>query len=201
MTTALLVAAGVVFVIGRRFLGEPLVAKDVFVIPLVILGAAVYNLTKVPHWNAVDIGILAIGVVVGVAFGAWRGTSTVLEPRDGVLYQRYKIRTVLIWAGSLAAGGVITLTGHGLGMHEDTRPIMLSIGLGMLGETLTLGARALASGHSFAPAKDGSPTPSSLNQVLDALTARAPGRPLDHSPTFGESVRRLRGEPTSTRER
>ncbi|UNT00768.1 DUF1453 domain-containing protein [Streptomyces tubbatahanensis] len=195
MTTALLMAAGVVYVLVRRFVGEPVIAKDVFVVPLVLAGIGVHDLTTVGHWNAVDVVILVLGVVVGLGFGAWRGTSTTLEPRHGVLHQRYTRRTLGIWLVSLAAGGALTLTGRILGMHEETRPVMLSIGLGMLGEAVTLGARALATGLPFAPSPDGrGASPQPAGPTPDAAARQACDRSPAHSPTFTEAVRRLRDD-------
>ncbi|MEU5835934.1 DUF1453 domain-containing protein [Streptomyces diacarni] len=196
MTTALLMAAGVVYVLVRRFVGEPVVAKDVFVVPLVLAGIGVHDLTAVGHWNAVDVVILVLGVFVGLGFGAWRGTSTTLEPRHGVLHQRYTRRTLGIWLASLAAGGALTLTGRTLGMHEETRPVMLSIGLGMLGEAVTLGARALATGLPFSPPPGREVSPQPADPTPDAASRRACDRSSAHSPTFTEAVRRLRGDAT-----
>ncbi|WP_433729053.1 hypothetical protein ACQP0C_40635 [Nocardia sp. CA-129566] len=44
-------------------------------------------------------------------------------------------------------------------MHHDARPTTLSIGIGMFGEMLTLGLRALSSGVPFAPDKETSADP------------------------------------------
>ncbi|MGY1440051.1 hypothetical protein [Streptomyces sp. LHW50302] len=127
--------------------------------------------------------------------GAWRSTSTTPEPRHGDLHRRYTLRTLGIWLASLAAGGAPNPHRPLLGMHEDTRPVMLSIGLGTLGETVTLGARALATGLPFAPSADGRGHSSQpVGPTPDAASRRAREQPSEDSPTLTEAVRRLRGD-------
>lgn len=147
------IIVGAIVLIVKRFLGEPVDARDTFLTPLILVGIGVYSVTKVADLSGTDIVWLVIGGVVGIAFGAVRGTTTVLFARDGHLWQRYTVKTLVVWTTSIATGFGISLLGSTMGMHHDAKPITLSIGIGMLGEMLTLGLRALSTGIPFAPDK------------------------------------------------
>ncbi|MFD6155299.1 hypothetical protein ACFWF7_13330 [Nocardia sp. NPDC060256] len=158
------IIVGAIVLIVKRFMGEPVDARDTFVTPLILVGIGVYSVTKVEDLSGIDIVWLVIGGVVGIAFGAVRGTTTVLFARDGHLWQRYTVKTLVIWGTSVAAGFGISLLGSTMGMHHDAKPVTLSIGIGMLGEMLTLGLRALSSGIPFAPDKKAAARSNANNQ-------------------------------------
>lgn len=155
MSVGLLFAiiAGAIVLIVKRFMGEPVDARDTFLTPLILVGVGVYSVTKVDDLSSIDIVWLVIGGVVGIAFGAVRGTTTVLFDRDGHLWQRYTVKTLVVWGTSIVVGFGISLLGSTMGMHHDAKPVTLSIGIGMLGEMLTLGLRAISTGVPFAPDK------------------------------------------------
>lgn len=154
----IVVAGVIVAAIVRRFLGEPLRAKDVFATPLILLGIGLYSLVKA-HPAAVDLWWVGVAAVLGVALGAWRASTVRLYPRDGVLWQRYTRATLLVWVVSLVVklgvGALSTLAGA----HHEANPITLSLGVGLLGEMAVLARRALRSGTPFAPDDRDSPLP------------------------------------------
>ncbi|GAA5106365.1 CcdC protein domain-containing protein [Nocardia iowensis] len=162
MSTPLIIAlvtAVLLFVIVRRFRGEPLNARDILVPPIPLLIIGVQGMVK-HHPTAVDIVWISVGLLVGFAFGAWRGTTITLLTRDGVLWQRYTGATLGVWAFSLTVSASIGFLGVHLGANADARPVQLSIGVSMLGEALTLALRGLSTGYPFAPErvrKTGSP--------------------------------------------
>lgn len=145
------VAVLVVVLIVKRFRGGPLTARDAFVSPVVLLAIGVYELTKVPEFSWLDIGWLALGSVLGLAFGGLRGTTTVLSERDGGLWQRYTKWTVVVWLVSSASSFGLGLLGVALGAHEEARPVVLSVGISLIGEAAVVGFRAKALGVRFAP--------------------------------------------------
>ncbi|MEV6556756.1 hypothetical protein AB0M22_13630 [Nocardia sp. NPDC051756] len=147
------IIVGAIVLIVKRFMGEPVDARDTFLTPLILVGIGVYSVTKVDDLSSIDIVWLVIGGVVGIAFGAVRGTTTVLFARDGHLWQRYTVKTLVVWGTSIVVGFGISLLGSTMGMHHDAKPITLSIGISMLGEMLTLGLRAISTGVTFAPNK------------------------------------------------
>ncbi|KZM74419.1 DUF1453 family protein [Nocardia terpenica] len=155
MTPALIVAAVaivVIVVIIRRFAGEPLNAKDLFVPPIVLLGIGVYILMKQDP-TGIDIAWICVGLLAGFCCGALRGTTIRLLTRDGVLWQRYTPRTLAVWVLSVAVTAGVSILGARLCAHADMRPTQLSIGVSLLGEALVIGLRALSTGHPFAPEK------------------------------------------------
>ncbi|CCH33935.1 DUF1453 family protein [Actinosynnema sp. NPDC047251] len=150
MLTWVLIAAAVVAVVVKRFMGEPLNARDLFGPPLVLFGIGVYELIKT-SLTLVDVLWLAAGSVVGLVLGVLRGTTITLFVRDDVLWQRYTPWTVAVWAGSLAVNFGLGLAATSAGMHAEARPMTLSIGVGLLGELVPVGLRAIRSGVPFAP--------------------------------------------------
>ena len=145
------VIAVVGYVIVRRLSGEPLNARDLFAPPLILTGIGVYQVLDNDGLSAIDLGWIAGGVIVGIACGAWRGSTIRLFVKNDVLWQRYTARTFIVWIVSLAGSGGYALITALAGLDPHARPVPLSIGIGLLGEMAIVGARALASGHRFAP--------------------------------------------------
>ncbi|WP_433213464.1 hypothetical protein [Microtetraspora malaysiensis] len=136
----MIVALLVIGVVVKRFVGEPLNARDLFGPPVVLLAIGVSNAT----WGVWTV----VGCVVGLLFGALRGLTLRLFVKQGHLWQRYTLWTVLVWIISAAVNFGISLVS---GMPEHARPIALTIGVSLLGEALMLGLRALDTGRPFAP--------------------------------------------------
>lgn len=145
-----LIIGMVIYVVVRRFRGEPLVAKDLVATPLIMVAIGGYSLTKVTGWTGLDIGWLVLGSAVGLIFGAIRGAASELFVRDGVLHQRYRWKTLLVWIVSAVVSFGLTFLGTRLGVHPETRSYPFSIGIGLLGEMITCGLRAVATGLPFA---------------------------------------------------
>lgn len=148
----LLVVGLVVYVVARRMMGEPLVARDVYVPPVVLVAIGGHGVLE-QDLSALDAGWLAVTVLLGVAFGALRAATAVVYPKDGVLWQRYTWKTLVVWvitfAVSLGVGALAVMAG----MHAETRSMPLSIGVGLLGEALVILIRARTAGVPFAPDK------------------------------------------------
>ncbi|MFI9511004.1 hypothetical protein [Nocardia sp. NPDC052566] len=183
MSTGLLilVIVGVIALVIKRFRGEPMNARDTFGTPLILVAVGVYSVTKVADLNGTDITWLVVGGVVGIVFGAIRGTTIGIFERDGHLWQRYTSGTVVVWLVSMGVGFGVNALGAAMGMHHDARPTTLSIGIGMLGEMLTLGLRALSTGVPFAPDRTGPGSP--LDRLLgdSGSTANESRRDAGHS--------------------
>lgn len=144
---AFIALALVVLVVIRRFKGEPLRARDLFGPPVVLVGIGAYGLVKDVHPVGADLAWVLAGAVVGLLLGALRGLTPRLFVRDGHLWQRYTVWTLLVWAASAAVNaGLGALT-----TSEELRPMTLSIGVSLLGEALALGLRARTTGAPFAP--------------------------------------------------
>ena len=142
MITWLLIAVAVVVVVVRRTIGEPVDLRDLAVPPVVLIGLGVHALTDV-HLGAVDVLWLVVGSLVGLAMGLLRGSSVRLFHADGGLRQSYTARTFGYWGLSLAVNLAV---GYTASLYADARPVTLSIGVGLLGEAVPVGLRALRLG-------------------------------------------------------
>src|SRR5690242_12488254 len=101
------VAALVVLLIGRRLVGEPLQARRVFILPLVVAVVGAYQLSQLHHdlgadVRPLDVGVLAAEAGLAVALGAVRGLTVQVFVRDGHLWQRYRPLTIAVWVVSIA---------------------------------------------------------------------------------------------------
>lgn len=148
--TVLIIVLLVGYVVVRRMLGEPLNARDVYVPPVVLIALGVYNLTKI-QLAPLDLVWLVVTCAVGVGFGAVRASTTLLYAKEGVLWQRYTWRTLVVWVVTAAAGFGLGALALAAGMHEQARPMQLSIGVGLAGEALVVALRARGAGVPFAP--------------------------------------------------
>ena len=157
MRTWLLIAlavAVVVAIIVRRLRGEPLVARDVFGAPVILIGIGVYGLTKLETFTVTDGLWLALGAMIGCGLGAVRAATTKLFERDGVLWLRYTGWTFGVWVLSMVVNFGIGFLATLAGAHPDARPVTLSIGVSLLGEALVMGMRAKTTGLPYAPSSD-----------------------------------------------
>ncbi|WP_314172527.1 DUF1453 domain-containing protein [Streptomyces winkii] len=149
--TTLAVAALVVAVVIKRLYGEPLDARELLGPPVVLTGIGAWSVAKeAGGLTATDIGWLAAGSVLGFALGALRGRTVRVFERDGVAWQRYTGRTLLVAVGSFAVMGAFGYLAVKAGMHETARPMTLSIGVSYLGECAAVALRGLSTGLPFA---------------------------------------------------
>ncbi|MEU4704578.1 hypothetical protein [Nonomuraea dietziae] len=146
---AALIVGLVGYVVVRRMIGEPLNARDVYLAPLVLIGLGIHALTGVAL-TPVDVLWLVISGLVALGFGAMRASTTGLFAREGVLWQRYTWRTLVVWVVSAAASIGVGLLATRYGLHEQARPMSLSIGVGLAGEALVTAVRARAVGVPYA---------------------------------------------------
>lgn len=138
--TYALVAAAVLYLLVRRFMGEPLNARDLLAPPAFLL---FFGIRAIDEFHLVYLVPLA----AGFAFGALRGMTIRLFERDGHLWQRYTPWTLLVWVTSIVVSfGLALLLDH----HAPTQ---LSIAVSLLGELCIVGAKALNTGIPFAPQK------------------------------------------------
>ncbi len=154
MRTWILVALAIAVVIAivvRRLRGEPLVARDVFGAPVILIGIGVYGLTKLDAFTFTDGLWLVLGAAVGCGLGAVRAATTKLFECEGVLWLRYTGWTFGVWVLSMVVNFGIGFLASMSGAHPDARPITLSIGVSLLGEALVIGMRAKTTGLPYAP--------------------------------------------------
>lgn len=99
-----------------------------------------------------------------------------------------------MWVASLAAKGGFSVLAAAGGMHADVRPIPLSTGVSLLGDTLILGVQALSTGLPFSPDQRRERRNTTwVDRLLAAARAARPVDPpadgqLHHSPTLCEGM-------------
>ncbi len=149
-TEVLIIAAVVVFVVVRRFIGQPL-KPAALILPVLVTVDGVVQL-RGHHLSGVDVALIGIELVVALAVGVVRGTTVQLFTRDGHLWWRYRLMTLVVWiAGALlrfglAAGG--QLAGADVGSGAT---LMLMLGVSLVAETAVVGARAARTGVPRVP--------------------------------------------------
>ncbi|MFI1972291.1 DUF1453 domain-containing protein [Streptomyces cinnamoneus] len=146
-----LIAVAAVAVIAKRLGGEPLNVRDLFAPAVVLTALGGWSVYRAHDLTGGDLAWAVAGVALGLALGALRGRTVHVFEKQGVLWQRYTGRTFLVIALSVPVMGGFALLAASMGMHEQARPVQLSIGVGFLGEALVIGRRGLVSGIPFAP--------------------------------------------------
>lgn len=141
----LLVVVLLAVLVVRRIRGEPLDLKDAAVTPVVLLAIGVHTLVQVGP-TAVDLAWLAGLCAVSLGFGAARSATIVIERRRDGLIQRYRWSTFALLVASLVIGAGLGQLAVHLGMHEEARPLVLTIGVGLAGEGVITLARAAKHG-------------------------------------------------------
>jgi hypothetical protein len=154
-----LVAIGIVgYVIWQQVTGASLRGKRVVVLPAILTGIGVLDLSssKSPV-SALDIVLLVVSAAVAVAIGLALGAMTRLERRDGHLWAQLPMRGLWLWGGLIVSRLVITGIAHASGAHlaAGTTAILLTLGLNRAAQALVIVPRAIAAGIPFAPEKDG----------------------------------------------
>jgi hypothetical protein len=115
--TALLIAAAVIWILARQIRLAPVKPQLLVLAPL-LLGYAGLNSLPASTWHdAADLTLLALGAVVSVALGVWRGhTIAVWRDEAGVWWRRGSKLTLGLWGALFAARGALyaldLVTGH-----------------------------------------------------------------------------------------
>jgi hypothetical protein len=143
------VAAGG-YVLWSRMRGQPLNARRLLVLPVVITVVRVTDLTgsSAPRLSGTDVGFLAAGLAISVVLGAARGATIELYPNGGELWQRYRPVTVVAWVTlvvtKLVLAGIAFAAGASAG--GGTHSLLLSLGASLIAEAAVVGPRARSTG-------------------------------------------------------
>ncbi|GAB3904489.1 hypothetical protein GCM10029964_098310 [Kibdelosporangium lantanae] len=150
------VVAIVAYIIGRQFVGEPLRAKRVVVLPAILTVVGFVSLGS-PRLSPADLACLVISGVVSAAIGLGQGRLMRLYPRDGHLWGRMPLVALWLWAALIVARFGMALLASGLDARvaASTAPLALLLGVNRLAQAAVLVPRAMATGVPFAPEKDG----------------------------------------------
>lgn len=144
-------AAVIVFVIVRRFQGQP-VRANAFLVPLGITVWGALQLRAV-HVGAIDVGFLAIEALLAVGIGAARGLTVQIYRRDGYLWARYRWTTLVVWVSAILLRAGLVVGGNLAGVHVATRSLALVLGISLVAEGAVVSWRATRTGVPLAPGR------------------------------------------------
>ena len=222
--TIVLAVAAVGYVLWSRMKGQPLQARRLLVLPVVLTVLGITDLTgsSAPHLTPKDIGFLAASAGLSAVLGAARGATIELYPQGGELWQRYRPATVGLWITLIAAKLILMVIADAAHASAGggTSSLLLALGVSLLAEAAIVGPRALSTGLPFAAghqdAGSGRPGPSrsrpspASSRPGDSPDQTAPppdedeqdDAPRWRSPSLSDGVSWLRqqaGQPASTR--
>ena len=152
--TILLAVAAVGWVLWSRMKGQPLQAKRLLVLPLVLTVLGITDLTgsSAPHLTPKDIAFLVLSAGISAVLGAARGATIVIYPQGGELWQRYRPVTIGLWITLIAAKLILIVIAAAAGASAGggTSSLLLTLGVSLLAEAAIVGPRALSTGLPFA---------------------------------------------------
>jgi hypothetical protein len=158
--TILLAIAAVGYMLWSRMKGQPLRAKRLLVLPVVltVIGATDLSGSSAPHLTPKDIGFLVASVVVSAVLGAARGATVELYPQRGELWQRYRPSTIGLWVVLIVTKVVLVAVAGAAHASAGggTNTLLVSLGASLAAEAAIVGPRALSTGLPFAAEKKGS---------------------------------------------
>jgi hypothetical protein len=138
-----LIAAAIIYVLGRRLTGEPAVGKRLLLIPAVL---GVVGLTQLSVHSVTGVVFLVASTALSVAFGLLRGLTIRTYERNGVVMLRYTVMTIVLWAASIAArlgAGVVLGLLDPSAVREGNSGLVLAVGAGLLAEGLVVMTKAV----------------------------------------------------------
>jgi hypothetical protein len=148
----LLTVAVLVWVIRRQFVGRFVSTRRTLTLPLVlgVLGVVAIAQAHVP-WTAAALGWIAIDLLITVVLGAVRGCATTLSLRDGYLYERGGVPTLVLWLLSIGARVLVAVLANGTSAGPAVEAsLLLTFGLSLGVQGLVLLARVRVDGRPLA---------------------------------------------------
>ncbi|WP_232663928.1 hypothetical protein [Pseudonocardia sp. TRM90224] len=150
----LIPAAALVWVVSRQFVGRYVSMRRTAVVPLVLVVLGVAEATSAHlHWSWLAIAVVGIDLLITAALGAVRGGATALTLREGYLYQRGGVLSLVLWLISIATRiGVAVLFAGSSAEPALTATLMVSIGISLAAQFAVLAVRVRADGRPLRPA-------------------------------------------------
>src|SRR3954466_4337217 len=144
-----LIAAAIIFVIGRRLIGEPLQAKRLLLMP-VLLGA--WGCTQLGSLSPAEIAVLVAEGIIALGLGAARGITIAVYEQGGHLWYRYRPVTIAVWVATIGVRIAMVLGASAIGVHLPTSgALLLTFAVSLAGEAAVVAVRAQRLGVPFAP--------------------------------------------------
>jgi hypothetical protein len=170
----IVIIAAIGYVLARRLIGEPAEGKRMLLIPAILTVVGVVDLAQVSQ-SPVSIGFLVGAAVVSAAIGLLRGASVRVFERDGIVFMRYRVTTVVLWAVNFAIRFGASFV---LGMidpkaaHATSSGLLLTLGIGMLVEGLGVLSKAVRLNGRIVWEKGKDGAPHTTSTFIDGLQHR-----------------------------
>lgn len=148
MSTLVMILLGalVVFrVLGRQLVGSAVTGRSLVLMPaiLVVVGLGSAG-TVLSTASPADLGFFAVDLLIVLVLGVARGASTTLSLRDGGLYQRGGVVTLILWLATIGLRVGAGFLSHGMGIDATltTATMLLTFGLTIAAQNATIFWRA-----------------------------------------------------------
>jgi hypothetical protein len=173
--TIVAVIAILAYVIGCQLLGEAIRGRRLIILPAVLAGIGILDLTKhTVHPTGTDILLIVIGALIAAAIGVAQGRMMRLEERAGGLWGQLPLQGLWLWGLLYLSRGSLTGIAHATNAHvaAGSQSELLILGINRLGQAAVVATRALTAGIPLTPEKDGSQPFAGLFSHTPASSAR-----------------------------
>jgi hypothetical protein len=166
-----LILAAVGYLLVRRMMGEPVQAKRMLILPVVL---TLIGLSDVSGQARTPLSLLFVvaTAAISIAIGALRGVSVRISERDGLAFVRYTGVTVVLWVVNLAIKFGANLVLGAIDPKDAgavSNSLLLTLGLGILAEGLVVLYRALRTDHRVLWTRGQDGAPDQMSPFLDNL--------------------------------
>src|SRR4051794_5677240 len=144
-----LVLAAVGYVLVSRWHGRRIDVRRLLLLPAILSGYGLLQFTRAAGrgLRAVDVTLIAVGVVVAAGMGLARGVTVAVFVHEGRPWMRYRPATLAMWGATLAARLAVTAISIALGSSAAaTRgpAILISVGVTLLAEGIVVTRRGFS---------------------------------------------------------
>jgi hypothetical protein len=156
MSTVVIVVLALGWVISRNLKGRFVATDKPYRLPLILLVIGAVEFGRA-HPAITPVAVLVIGadLLLSAALGAARGYSIGLSTRDGYLYQRGGVPTLLLWALSIAVRVGLEIAARGLGAGTAaTATVLLTFGISLIVQAFVLQSRVREDGRPVRPSTE-----------------------------------------------
>ena len=138
-----LVLAAVGYVLVSRWHGRRIDVRRLLLVPAVLSGYGLLQFTGAAGrgLRAVDVTLIAVGVVVAAGMGLARGVTVVVFVHEGRPWMRYRPATLALWAATVGIRLAVTAISIAIGASSAaTRgpAILISVGVTLLAEGIVV---------------------------------------------------------------
>jgi hypothetical protein len=166
----------VALIIARRFAGAPVGARSM-ALPVVLLVVGLLEM-KTVDLTPTGIGLIVAEIAIGAAAGVARGFTIKLYERDGHLWQKYTVLTVVVWLGLIGVRLGFAYAAFRLGLASSASGAALAtVGASFVVESLVVTRRAAATGVAIMPRGGGFRSGTSPNGTVPMGTGQTSPTP------------------------